>query len=1101
MQQRDTVAIPFASGISPRIQARVLPADKLLVAQNCHYVLEEAGPQKRNGNISHLVRTSARYVPLNGTTQPTAIPNRTTFSKRDPLIPASWLYGWGIVDGTFAQAVDPFVVSPQPAVGQLLGVGSRDSEVVSWDGHRIFSYAPNQVERFGEAQSGTLATVSRGPVTAPVLRSIPFAKAATSQSMPDAADNGVLRTAAWINPDAVTVGYAAYDSTSGACLVFNSGITFQVPRALRVISVGPWTHILVADPTANSLEVRSFHQDTPDTLVSRSLGAVDTQFDVKKIDETSFVVIRSKGGVITALVCKQDGTILTSFVPDLGGSPATTNLAISCEIDANKTLGLVWISTLAVKFRAYNLQGAPLTVLAAVGSVAVASRMTVSPRVITQSGETSAWDVFVEDTVTAVKQVRVYYVGGVVSPTVPTSTLLATRHRIVLASHAVRVGNRNSVWTAPWLNAGAAALQYTWILCDSALLPVGKLDYGQANVDTSGSTNVLTSINWSTPDAAHPFKDRVVFHGALSFNVRVVSSASVASASQAPNGVFAESSIRFYELDFIPKLRSAEAGRTMYFAGAQLWAYDGSEAVEAGFHLAPEGTTYTPQGSGGALSAGSYRYRVDLCHKNAQGEEVRSWSVVSSAVTAVNNDRVSITIPQMPHTRREDAYFLIFRTEANGSVYYIVNSRNPISLAFIKNNPATASFTFLDGSSDSVIRAGEYHPANVAGNYVDPLPAPACEIVAGGRDRLWLAGGELAYGEIAPSRLFFPGQTPTFNPALNVQVDRNSEPITAIGFVGDITAVFRRTKTYVLDSDGPDNSYNGTWSTPRLAISDVGAVSQESVVLSAIGLWFQSSAGLRIISPSGSVNQDIGIEVDPIAEGINVSAAVVVPQYTQVRWYSRDTKDALVYNYTTKAWTTWTGLSCVGAVFWPVTNLAVLARGDGYLWVEDAATFTDAGSPYEMKVQTSWLHAKALGDFQRVRRFALFGQSVSPHTLRSRVFYDERAFHTEEFLDAFPGQGTDFLNSATWGQDFSGEGWGGGFWGDCDNDFSLSTKSDLWFRDNTYRFRHRPHRQKCSVFSVEFSDQGAPNAGFVPVVLALELGVKPGLDRAPTVRQ
>jgi hypothetical protein len=367
-------------------------------------------------------------------------------------------------------------------------------------------------------------------------------------------------------------------------------------------------------------------------------------------------------------------------------------------------------------------------------------------------------------------------------------------------------------------------------------------------------------------------------------------------------------------------------------------------------------------------------------------------------------------------------------------------------------------------------------------------------VIGGGRDRVWLAGGELSFGEVSPSRLFFPGQTPAWNPAINIQVDRNFEPITAVGFVGDLTAIFRRTKTYILDSDGPDNSYNGTWPSPRLSLADLGCTGQETLALSVGGLWFQSTSGLRQLSAGGSL-ANVGQEVDAVASVLTIAGSVVVPQYNQVRWYSRDNSDSLVYNYDTQLWTSWSGLACKGAVFWPQSQTAVLARGDGTLLLETPGEWMDAGTPYEMRVQTSWLHAKNLGDFQRVRRFALFGPiDYGAHTLRTRVFYDERQFWDEEFQDDFMGDDpTSVRNASVWGD----TSWGDNTWGDS-NYLPGLVDDGLSFRDGLYRVRHRPSRQKCSVFSLEFSDQGAATAGFIPVVVALELGVKPGLDRIPT---
>jgi len=278
-------------------------------------------------------------------------------------------------------------------------------------------------------------------------------------------------------------------------------------------------------------------------------------------------------------------------------------------------------------------------------------------------------------------------------------------------------------------------------------------------------------------------------------------------------------------------------------------------------------------------------------------------------------------------------------------------------------------------------------------------------------------------------------------------------------------------------------------------------------------LWFQSPAGIRLLSNNGGLDSQAGLDVDPLTTNAKFSSAVVVPQYTQVRWYSRDSaQPTIVLDYSSNSWSTWTGLTCVGGVFWPVTNLAVIANGAGSVWVETVGTFTDAGTPYESIVRTAWLRAKSLGDFQRVRRAALFGNSASPLSLRTRVYYDERPFHDEELIREYPlGTGNDAdgvdplstFNTSVWGAGdnppFNTPVWGlFSVWGDSLNQLPQGQATGLTFRDGVFKFRWRPGRQKCSVISFEFSDMGATNSGFEPVVLALELGVKSGLDRIPT---
>lgn len=1101
---KQTVAIPFVSGIQPSTRARLLDPAKLLVAENCQYTLDQ-GPQKRNGHSGRVVRTSASYIDMAGVTIPGAAPPRETFSTANPNLPATWTYGWGVRDPSPTAAVTNYAstlttneVSPFPDVGQLFGAVARDDEAVVWDGHRLFSYTPGQSSKFGEAmgKGTTISPPLRGPLCAPALRSTPIAKVTTGQLFPDACDNGTLRLVVWANTNGTSFSYSVYDSNSGACLISAEPVALSSIKSLRCICVGAWFHMLSADSANNTFGLRSFHQDNPASVTVRSLGAVDDNIDVKKIDENTFATLQLKTNTMTVVVLNADGSTQGSFVASTaGGGVPAANSPICLGVDSRRNLALLWASGAGspwtVWLATYTLGGLKLTIDNSFGTVNALRHLTMSPKLVAHNTQPTQdiWAVYGEQVSSGIPRVD----AKLVYPGLATASSLQAVYRTVIASHAFSVGDRSFLWCASWLG-NTLGLQNTWFLCDENLLPVGKMSYGQANPDLIGTTYVLKCPNWHTDDSTQLVKDRVVFHGALGYNVRV----QTAQTSASPNGVFVEPSINFYQLDFLPKLRYGQAGRTTYIAGAQLWAYDGTEAVEAGFHMAPEGVTGVAAGSGGFLSAGTYRYRIDLCHKNAQNEEVRSWSLVTAPITAVNNDSITLTIPTMPMTRKKGSYFLIFRTVANGTVFFLANDRNPAGTSFRANDTTVPSVTFLDVSSDASILPREYHPANAGGNYVDPLPPPACEIVAAGRGRLWLAGGELARGEVAPSRLFAAGETPAFSPALNIQVDRNFEPITAIGFLGEIGVFFRRTNAYILDTDGPDNSLNGAWGDPRLAIADTGCVAHETLALTTVGLWFQSPAGLRLFSNSGALDQKAGQDVDPLAIVGNYAAAVVVPQHTQVRWYSRDnTKPTLVLDYSSNTWTTWTGVTAVGAIFWPVTDLAVLARGDGFLWQEQDGAITDNGAAIEMRVKLSWLHAAQLGDFQRFRRFALYGKCAQGTTLRIRIFYDERDFHDEEMLVDFPVAtgvtGSEF-NESVWG----GPAWGiAGAWGDDSNTTELQG-SAIWFKDGVFKFRRRPGRQKCSVFSLEFSDQGALTRGFEPVVLALELGVKPGLERIPS---
>lgn len=1075
-QQWQTVAIPFASGIKPVSRARTLDQTKLLTAQNCFFDKDE-GPQKRFGHVSREVKTNDPVIGLNGIEPPASVPYRAAFSLANPGISDSWLHGWGLLSDTDLSTAGTYAKSAQPQVGNLHSQFARDSETVVWDGFRLLSKPASNTSQFGEVT---------GEAVIPAFRGEPIAKSLNGQTLSDAADSGVTRTVAWVYDG--DVYRSVYNSTTGTCLVNEELLSgFTEALAIRVLTMGPWTHVVVQDDDTEVF-LRSWHQDTPGTVISRSKGAVtESVFDVKKISETQAILARIDTSIEITLF-NAEGNSTSTWSAD--GPTSPSNVAVAAHHSG--VAGLLWqeSGTSEVQFRSYSTSsGVTISAVVDVATLAGPGRITLADNyLLAQDPSDSSiyatcWTVYLEDTASTKELVKVYSV-------VESAVLKTTRYNTTLASHAFRVGQRTYVWCGV---DPLFVLQPTWFLCDEKLLPVGKVCFGLAYGPDTTLTLNMPSVNWHTEDADHPAKDRFVFSGSLGYRQR----ANTEDESPDPNGVWLEPSVFFYRLDFLQPLRTAQAGRATYIAGAQLWEYDGASLNEANFHLTTESVTVADGGVGALDETKQYYWRIDLCYKNAQNEEIRSWSkVIEGPAPGESLFKATLTIPHMPMTRRDNSYFLIFRTEGNGTEYYLVSDRNPANTTgdncFVFNSRGSATYSFSDNMSDDDLIEQEYHPSNATG-WLHPFSAPACETIAAGRDRLWVAGGELSPGEVAPSRYFTPKEVPAFTPALNVQIDRNSEPITALGFVGETGVVFRRTSTYTFESDGPDNVNQGVWGFPRLAMADVGAVSQETVALAGEGLYFQSPAGIRVITPGGGLRPPgaglvggLGTDVDTLAAVGTYAAAVVVPKYSQVRWYSRDdSKPSIVVDYTKNVWTTWTGLTAVGATYSPALDAVVVARGDGFVWTEEEGRYLDGDRTYEMVVRTAWFHGGALGDFQRVRRWALFGEASTGLNLRYRLFYDERPFHTEEGNIAFNGD----ENTSEWGDGT----WGSGSWGDSSNPAGLS---GLWFRDNVFRFRRRTARQKCSVVSIELSDLGS-NCEFAPVAIALELGQKPGLDRIP----
>jgi hypothetical protein len=1067
---KDTIAIPVVKGLDLTTDARLVSPPSLLEAENTRFY--GGGAKKRVGHQAIEVRGE-------GLTQLGA-----------PKV--DWVYGWGYTNSTpgnrpITSASVDLLTSRLPEAGKLYGLAQRDSETLLWSGHRAYSYTPSQDGN----QDPYSAEI--GNAVLPSLRAEPIAKSQRRQNFPDACDTGPggIRLVVWLD-NTVTASpvakYSIYDSDTSALIVSQATFSATKPLYARCFSLGSWVHTMVLDDDTDTVKLHSIHVSDPNTVVQRSYGScTGKSFDIWKHTESLAVVAISDTTSIEVKWIGTDGSGTSGAFYNHFSYPVTGATTVTISRSYQGYLGLAWYKSAGpeIGVAVTNAFGANLATSSTLtsGSYTTTSlaRLTISAKGVKDTSGNDLWDLY-WDNGTDLCAVRVWIEDGSV-----TKSVQKKRFRHTLASRAFRVGDRTFVWAGH-----LSIIQSTWFLLDEALLPVGKMDFGVANVfsDIPGgnTTDFVASINWH---GTSPYESLTSLNPnyelALSYKIR----ANPTSVSQASEAIFTEPSIKWVTLNFLPRLRTVQAGRCLYIAGAQVWSYDGAELTEAGFHIGPELSTPIASAGGSLTTGGTYSYRVDLCYRNAQNEEVRSLSILTNSVVLDGggaNRTITLTIPTCV-TRRTNSYFLIYRNAMSSGVplvnWWLLNSRDPGHADFRSNDLSVNTVTYVDSGAvnDTTIQTRELHPAT--DTYIQPISAPACEIIAGGRDRVWVGGGELLPGQVAPSRLFDPGETPSWNPYLNVQVDRSSEPLTSIGFIGEVGVLMRRDATYLIDSDGPDNIAQGFWNPPRLAISDLGAVDQESLARISQGLIFRSPAGFRLLGPGGALTP-IGMPTDSVARDFTVVGAVVVEKDQEVRFYGTDS--TLVYNYLFDTWYRW---SCGGTGVAKTTQaqggLALVARDDGYLWVETPGTYTDGGVPYSHRLRFPWLHAGNLGDFQRVRYVGGLGRfgdlEDKDHTLRLQFYYDEREFWEERIEWTLPDTST---NQDVWGA----EAWGAGVWGDTSADVSK-------LEDLTWEWKRRPARQKCSVFSVSIEDVNTTGPGFELSALTLELGLKPGLNRGP----
>src|SRR5574338_233439 len=649
----ETIALPITKGLDVQTDARLVSPPALLEAENTQF--SGGGAKKRRGHSTVRVRTESDLL--------------------HQVDNSSWVFGAGFggvenAEGNVTRGAGEedtrFWVKENPEVGYLRGVASRDNETLVWDGFRLLSYLPSQAD----AQAPVFSEVS-GSAVIPKLQASPLGKYAEAQETPDFADNGKIKVMAWVTGTAGSkdARYALFDSSTSALIAQGA---FGVTDAdyLRAFSLGDFLHVMVRDNGDGRAKLFSVSAQDPNDITFRSFGDT-THFDIWKVDDSLALFAKTTvDGIHVTWISTTGSGSATHTTFDF--SPATsTQTLISCAWDnEGDELGLFWYDgTGNLGFALLDGNG---ELQKEDSFAATATRLTLSPKKVLNSANTALWDLFWDD------GTNTYMKRGWRNPMIEYMKYgeLYTRYRVLLASRAFRVGDRTFVWVG-----APDTLQATWFLLDEALLPVGKMDFGVA--DVSGLGVSLHGINFKDGEDYDSLSPR--FQLALNYKLRVVPP----GVDQATSGIYTEPTPKAVTLDFLPLLHAAQAGRTLYIPGAQLWAFDGQEVVEAGFHQGPTVTT-AANDAGSLTLLGTYSYRVDLCHRNAQNEEVRSLSILTDSLELTGSQAtITLTIPTVL-TRREDSYFLIYRNAMSSGVplvnWWLLNSRDPSDSTYLAND-------------------------------------------------------------------------------------------------------------------------------------------------------------------------------------------------------------------------------------------------------------------------------------------------------------------------------------------------------------------------------------------------------------------------------
>lgn len=320
-------------------------------------------------------------------------------------------------------------------------------------------------------------------------------------------------------------------------------------------------------------------------------------------------------------------------------------------------------------------------------------------------------------------------------------------------------------------------------------------------------------------------------------------------------GGFGADLIRMDNGTYVDRLLPASINGQLLFSGPRVREFDGTNLVETGLADGPE-TCVLADAAAGTLSAGDYQYVLTYEWQDAGGRRHRSPPSLPIKITLGASRQTTVTYSKPAFSDKAGGngsdcgiYLMIWRTLANGTVFYLVNSTQHITMGALGGG-----FTsFADNNSDTSISTNEVLYTQGARGGLSGLlqndEPPPCRYIWSGNNRVIMGGLEQP-NMVQWSKLVFPGEPMQFSTSSAFQASVDGE-VTGVAALDGTWIVFTRDSIWAITGDGPDDSGNGFFNDPRKIPSEVGCVSQRSIVEIPEGLVFHARDGKLYLLPRG----------------------------------------------------------------------------------------------------------------------------------------------------------------------------------------------------------------------------------------------------------
>jgi hypothetical protein len=440
-------------------------------------------------------------------------------------------------------------------------------------------------------------------------------------------------------------------------------------------------------------------------------------------------------------------------------------------------------------------------------------------------------------------------------------------------------------------------------------------------------------------------------------------------------------------LDFTKNMPNAvELGNQLLIPGGYLYSYDGHTITEGGFHLYPQRVSLSAT-TGGALSEGTYSYKVIYEWIDARGNIHRSGTSPAKTVSvAAPNNSVTVTVPTLRMTSKENVLIQIYRTTANGSVYNHVGS--------VDNDKTVHSTTY---TSDGMLDWDDCYPL-YSDSEATNTAYPDCKALVSWQNRLFV----LAENNV----IYFSQQSReqvgvSFFSKGYLLTDPDGGKITDIAPFAGRLIIAKEKKIFQVYGTGPTiNGLNSQYNDPEPIPSDVGVKDGSRIIVFGNGLLLPSQQGL--FYTSGGPPEYIGGPVEDY-KSYDVVNSVVDGNDQLIYLLLDDYHTILVYDIRRQQWAEWKDHNAYDISIWN-NNLAYLDVAENAIYYQDSS-FVDYDTYITSNVATGWINLGGLIRFSILYKIYLLGKYKSPHTLNVKIYYPDGTDETiTEDITSDPGE-------------------------------------------------------------------------------------------------